>query len=86
MEFLLQNESLVPKIRNLVDYAIELESFAGSDRETNPIFKEYNGLLHLRKVTAINSLSAYMPETTDLGFKLRRTCFVISKLHLPPGK
>ncbi|XP_073812261.1 elongator complex protein 4 [Musca autumnalis] len=78
------DESLVSKIRNLVDFAIELESFAGSDKETNPAFKEYHGLIHLRKITAINTLSAYMPETTDLAFKLRRKKFVIEKLHLPP--
>ncbi|XP_013101623.1 elongator complex protein 4 [Stomoxys calcitrans] len=78
------DDTLVSKIRNLVDYAIELESFAGSDKETNPAFKEYHGLIHLRKITAINTLSAYMPETTDLAFKLRRKKFVIEKLHLPP--
>lgn len=78
------DDTLVSKIRNLVDYAIELESFAGSDKETNPAFKEYNGLFHLRKIAAINTLSAYMPETTDLAFKLRRKKFVIEKLHLPP--
>lgn len=77
---------MVSKIRNLVDFSIELEAFAGSDMETNPAFKEYHGLIHLRKITAINTLSAYMPETTDLAFKLRRKKFVIEKLHLPPGK
>ncbi|KAM7345242.1 elongator complex protein 4 isoform 1-T6 [Cochliomyia hominivorax] len=78
------DDTLVSKIRNLVDYAIELESFAGSDKETNPAFKEYNGLFQLRKIAAINTLSAYMPETTDLAFKLKRKKFVIEKLHLPP--
>ncbi|XP_067633439.1 elongator complex protein 4 [Eurosta solidaginis] len=78
------DETLVPKIRNLVDYAIELESFAGSERETNPVFKDYNGLLHLHKITAVNTLTAYVPETSDLAFKLRRKKFVIEKLHLPP--
>ncbi|XP_064536169.1 elongator complex protein 4 [Drosophila montana] len=76
--------SLVPKIRQLVDYAIELESFAGSERETHPAFKEYSGLLHLHKMSAINTLAVHMPETTDLAFKLRRKKFVIEKLHLPP--
>ncbi|XP_034107488.1 elongator complex protein 4 [Drosophila nasuta] len=76
--------SLVPKIRQLVDYAIELESFAGSDRETHPAFKEYSGLLHLHKMTALNTLAVHMPETTDLAFKLRRKKFVIEKMHLPP--
>ncbi|XP_011206207.2 elongator complex protein 4 [Bactrocera dorsalis] len=78
------DESLVPKIRNLVDYAIELESFSGSEHETNNAFKEYNGLIHLHKITAVNTLTAYMPETSDLAFKLRRKKFVIEKLHLPP--
>ncbi|CAD7013079.1 putative elongator complex protein 4 [Ceratitis capitata] len=76
--------TLVPKIRNLVDYAIELESFSGSEYGTNPGFKEYNGLIHLRKITAVNTLTAYIPETYDLAFKLRRKKFVIEKLHLPP--
>ena len=74
----------MPKIRNLVDYAIELESFAGSERETNPAFKEYNGLLHFRKMSAINSLALF--QHSDLAFKLRRKKFVIEKFHLPPGK
>lgn len=83
---LLQDTSLVPKIRQLVDYSIELESFAGSERETHPAFKEYSGLLHLHKMTALNTLAVHMPETTDLAFKLRRKKFVIEKMHLPPGK
>jgi len=76
--------SLVPKIRQLVDYAIELESFAGSERETHPAFKEYSGLLHLHKMSAINTLAVHMPETPDLAFKLRRKKFIIEKFHLPP--
>lgn len=76
--------SLVPKIRQLVDYAIELESFAGSERETHPAFKEYSGLLHLHKMSALNTLAVHMPDTTDLAFKLRRKKFVIEKFHLPP--
>ncbi|XP_068144667.1 elongator complex protein 4 [Drosophila tropicalis] len=76
--------NLVPKIRQLVDYSVELESFAGSDRETHPAFKEYSGLLHLHKMTALNTLAVHMPETTDLAFKLRRKKFVIEKFHLPP--
>lgn len=67
-----------------MDYAVELESFAGSDRETNVIFKEYHGLLYIRKIAAINTLAATKPETHDLAFKLRRRQFVIEKLHLPP--
>lgn len=80
----MQDSTLVHRIRNLVDYSVELESFAGSDRETNPIFKEYHGLLYIRRLTALNTLAASAPETHDLAFKLRRKQFVIEKLHLPP--
>lgn len=68
-----------------MDYAIELESFSASEHETNIAFKDYSGLMHLHKITAVNTLTAYMPETSDLAFKLRRKKFVIEKLHLPPG-
>lgn len=79
-----KNSTLIYRVRNLVDYAIELESFAGSDKETNPVFKEYNGLFFIRKMVALNTLAAHTPETYDLAFKLRRKRFVIEKLHLPP--
>lgn len=69
-----------------MDYSIELESFAGSDKESNSIFKDYHGLLFIRKVSALNSLAAYVPITRDQMFKLKRKNFVIEKLHLPPGR
>lgn len=81
-----QSETIPAQIRNLVDYSVQLEAFAGSDKETNPIFKEYHGLLNINKISALNTLNAFTPETTDLAFKLRRRKFVIEKLHLPPGK
>lgn len=80
----LLNETFIHRIRNLVDYSIQLESFAGSEKATNPVFKEYHGLLNIRKQSALNSLSTFTPETTDLAFKLRRRKFIVEKLHLPP--
>lgn len=68
----------------MVDFSIELESFDGSDKETNPIFKEYHGLIQIKKLNALNALAAHSPETHDLAFKLRRKRFIIEKLHLPP--
>lgn len=79
------DEQLVPRIRNMADYSIQLDSFSGTDRETIPAFKEYNGILNIRKLSALNTLAAFNPETTDLAFKLRRKKFVIEKFHLPPG-
>lgn len=75
---------LLPQIRNLVDISIEIESFAASEKETNSVFKDYHGLLHIRKLSAVDTLAAFCPETVDLAFKLKRKRFVIEKLHLPP--
>lgn len=75
---------LMEQIRNLVDISIEIESFAASEKETNPVFKDYHGLLYIRKLTALDTLAAFCPETLDLAFKLKRKRFVIEKLHLPP--
>lgn len=72
------------KIRSLVDTTIELQSFAGSDKETNPVFKDYHGLLFVRQTKAVNCAAPYFHKITDLAFKLRRRKFVIEKLHLPP--
>ncbi|XP_034239962.1 elongator complex protein 4 [Thrips palmi] len=77
-----------PAIQRLCEYqsdmALKFESFAGSSYETNPVFKEYHGLLHVRKLGPINTLATPVPESLDLAFKLRRRKFVIEKLHLPP--
>ena len=78
------DDQIMPKINNLIDFGVSLESFAGSEKETNPVFKEYHGLLHITKISALNTLAAFTPETLDLAFKLRRKKFVIEKLHLPP--
>lgn len=75
---------LMDHIRNLVDISIEIESFAASEKETNPVFKDYHGLLHIRKLNALDTFAAFCPETLDLAFKLKRKRFVIEKLHLPP--
>ncbi|XP_038113671.1 elongator complex protein 4 [Culex quinquefasciatus] len=75
---------LYERLLDQTDFCVRLESFAGSDRETNPAFKEYHGLLDIGKISALNSLAAFVPETRDLAFKLRRRKFVIEKLHLPP--
>lgn len=80
----LGDNRLYDRLIDQVDFCVALESFAGSDKETNPAFKEYHGLLNLVKISALNSLASFVPETRDLAFKLRRRKFVIEKLHLPP--
>ncbi|XP_072171722.1 elongator complex protein 4-like [Diadema setosum] len=81
---LFQDGSTVRKVERLCDSAVLLESFAGSDMETNPAYKEYHGLFHIRKLPRLNSLTACLPDSVDLAFKLRRKKLTIEKLHLPP--
>ncbi|CAG9090773.1 unnamed protein product [Plutella xylostella] len=76
--------SLTNSLLYSVDNAVRLESFAGSSRETNPVFKDYNGLFHVTKLSTINSLVHFVPPSLDMAFKLRRKKFNIEKLHLPP--
>lgn len=77
-------DNFVERLEHLSDFAIRLESFAGSAKETNPLFKDYHGLLHIRKLPALNILAPHTPESRDLVFKLRRKKFIIEILHLPP--
>lgn len=39
----LQDRALMGNITRLCDNAIALESFKGSERETNPLYKDYHG-------------------------------------------
>lgn len=82
--YLIEDTAAIGRIERLSDTVIRLESFLGSDKETNPIYKDYHGLFHLVRLPRLNSLTCHMPDTLDLAFKLRRKKFVIEKLHLPP--
>ncbi|KOB79475.1 Elongation protein 4-like protein, partial [Operophtera brumata] len=53
-------------------------------RETNPVYKDYHGLFHITKLSAMHSLVPYVPPSLDMAFKLKRKKFLIEKLHLPP--
>ncbi|XP_028812617.1 elongator complex protein 4 [Denticeps clupeoides] len=81
---LIQNRAVMGRITRLSDTAIALESFRGSDRETNPLYKDYHGLLHVRQVPHLNCLVCEVPDSKDLAFKLKRKQFTIERLHLPP--
>ncbi|KAJ2950714.1 hypothetical protein O0L34_g8976 [Tuta absoluta] len=81
---LFDGEHTIRRLLYSVDNAVRIESFAGSSRETNPVYKDYHGLFHITKLSAIYSLVHYVPPSLDLAFKLRRKKFVIEKLHLPP--
>ncbi|XP_067000679.1 elongator complex protein 4 [Anabrus simplex] len=81
---ILEDMPMLKKCIHLCDTAVKLESFSGSDKETNPVFRDYHGLFHINKLSAINTLACHVPDSFDLAFKLRRRKFVIEKLHLPP--
>ncbi|KZC10163.1 PREDICTED: elongator complex protein 4 [Dufourea novaeangliae] len=83
-ECMYNSNAVVQRVEHLSDVAIKLESFMGSRKETNPLFKDYHGLLHLKKLLALNTIASHTPESLDLVFKLRRKKFVIEVLHLPP--
>ncbi|CAG05700.1 unnamed protein product, partial [Tetraodon nigroviridis] len=74
---LMQDRTLMGRITRLCDNAIALESFKGSERETNPLYKDYHGLLHVRQVPHLNCLASNLPDHKDLAFKLKRKQFTI---------
>lgn len=81
---LLQELVEVRRLERLCDAAVKIESFAGSEKETNPIFQDYHGLLHIKRLPRLNSLTVSTPDSMDLAFKLKRKKLTIEKLHLPP--
>ncbi|KAI3377100.1 hypothetical protein L3Q82_000299 [Scortum barcoo] len=78
------DRALMGSITRLCDNAVALESFKGSERETNPLYKDYHGLLHVRQIPHLNCLASKLPDHKDLAFKLKRKQFSIERLHLPP--
>ncbi|XP_041075188.1 elongator complex protein 4-like [Polyodon spathula] len=75
-----QNNAIMEHIAKLCDTVVSLESVSGSERERNPVYKGYHGLLHVKHL----SLMYEVPDTKDLAFKLKRKPFTIETLHLPP--
>ncbi|XP_065492462.1 elongator complex protein 4 [Caloenas nicobarica] len=81
---LIQNKAIMERVTNLSDAVVGLESFIGSERETNPLYKDYHGLVHVHQIPRLNSLICDVSDTKDLAFRLKRKLFTIERLHLPP--
>ncbi|CAM5121091.1 unnamed protein product [Eretmochelys imbricata] len=81
---LIQNKAIMERVTNLSDMVVGLESFIGSERETNPLYKDYQGLIHVHQIPRLNSLICDVSGTKDLAFRLKRKLFTIERLHLPP--
>ncbi|XP_042892285.1 elongator complex protein 4-like [Penaeus japonicus] len=76
--------ALMSRLTTLGDFVVRLESFQGSEKETNPVFKDYHGLFHIVKLSALNSLVPPLLDSTDWVFRLKRRSLTIERLHLPP--
>ncbi|XP_044871973.1 elongator complex protein 4 isoform X3 [Mauremys mutica] len=79
---LIQNKAIMERVTNLSDTVVGLESFIGSERETNPLYKDYQGLIHVHQIPRLNSLICDVSGTKDLAFRLKRKLFTI-ELHKP---
>lgn len=66
------------------DIAMKLQSFTGTELESNQSLQDYHGFFYLTKLAAINSLASKHPGSIEYVFKLRRKKFCIEVLHLPP--
>uniref|UniRef100_A0A4W3JNK7 Elongator complex protein 4 n=1 Tax=Callorhinchus milii TaxID=7868 RepID=A0A4W3JNK7_CALMI len=82
---LTQNKVIMGRVRKLSDTVVGLESFNSSERETNPLYKDYHGLLHIRQLPRLNSLICDAPDTKDLAFKLKRKLFTIEVGNMEVG-
>uniref|UniRef100_A0A8D0FP51 Elongator complex protein 4 n=1 Tax=Strix occidentalis caurina TaxID=311401 RepID=A0A8D0FP51_STROC len=74
---LIQNKAIMERVTNLSDMVVGLESFIGSERETNPLYKDYHGLVHVHQIPRLNSLICDVSDTKDLAFRLKRKLFTI---------
>uniref|UniRef100_A0A5F8H9T2 Elongator complex protein 4 n=1 Tax=Monodelphis domestica TaxID=13616 RepID=A0A5F8H9T2_MONDO len=74
---LIQNKAVTSRIRNLSDTVVGLESFIGSEKEANSLYKDYHGLIHIHQIPRLNSLICDVSDTKDLAFKLQRKVFTI---------
>uniref|UniRef100_A0A8C7EDB6 Elongator complex protein 4 n=1 Tax=Nothoprocta perdicaria TaxID=30464 RepID=A0A8C7EDB6_NOTPE len=74
---LIQNKAIMERVTNLSDVVVGLESFIGSERETNPLYKDYHGLIHVRQIPRLNCLICDVSDTKDLAFRLKRKQFTI---------
>lgn len=82
---LVQETCSIEGLHRACDTVLNLESFQGSLETINPLYKDYHGLFHIKKLPKLNSLVGLpYPSTTIFGFYLRRKKLVVQMLHLPP--
>jgi len=78
------NSSVAKKIEHLFDFVFELESFTEPEK-INDLFKDFDGLFHIKKVPTINSLvSLPLPQGNTYTYQVKRKKLFIEAIHLQP--
>lgn len=82
----------VSAVENVSDSVIELKPLAAITNKSataaskNLLTREYDGFFVLRKyLRRPGSFKPFIPETSNLAFKIKRRRFGIEKFHLPPS-
>lgn len=81
----------VNAVENVSDAVIELKPLAGltfksSQSSSRLLTREYDGFVLIRKaLRRPNTFKPFIPETSNLAFKIKRRRFCIEKFHLPPS-
>jgi len=84
--YIFNNEVLSCRLLACSDYVVDLDSFC-SNPSVHAVFKDYHGLLHIKKLPSLASLAPphhLIRDPSQLVFKSKRTRFLIEKFHLPP--
>ncbi|KAI5625337.1 elongator complex protein 4 [Silurus asotus] len=74
---LIRNKTIRGRMIRLSDTAITLQSFSDAERNNNPLYKDYHGLLQVVQVPRLNCLGCEVPDTKDLAFRVKRKQFTI---------
>jgi len=78
------SNSFIRKVEHLADVVVAFESFAAQEETVSAHFKEYSGLVHIKKLLSVNTLAYSIPDTADIAYKIRSKKLKIEKFHLPP--
>lgn len=70
------------KIAHLSDYVFMIDDSESVQSRLNKT--QYEGLFRISKLPRLNTLNAYLPETLDLAFYIKRKRLIVEILHLPP--
>ena len=83
--YLLQDSAHVSRLERLSDAVIHLESFAGSDKEQNPLYRDYHGTPHSSHFNCVTTCSylVFIIVVSQLNTLLicLQACFIFAKSH-----